>query len=92
MTLTSVRDLAAAIVRAVGHTGKWPATGGIRGNRLTFAQIIAVGEEVRGESRPSLVNCQPDRDGSGGGEGGLKVFSLFPFAYSSRLFVPHTRI
>ncbi|CAJ2512366.1 Uu.00g053810.m01.CDS01 [Anthostomella pinea] len=49
MTLTSVKDLAAIIARAVDYDcGRWPATGGVRGNRLNFAQVIAMGERVRG--------------------------------------------
>ena len=48
MTLTTVADLAAIIVRAVDYEGRWPTTGGIRGNRLTFSQILEIGRRVRG--------------------------------------------
>ncbi|KAK7911073.1 NAD(P)-binding protein [Apiospora marii] len=50
MTLTTVADLAAIVARAVEYEGTWPATGGIRGNRLTFSQIIEIGERVRGHT------------------------------------------
>ncbi|KAI1261299.1 NAD(P)-binding protein [Xylariaceae sp. FL1019] len=54
MTLTTVADNAAVVARAVDyHDGRWPTTGGIRGNRLTFAEIIGIGERVRG--RPFAV-------------------------------------
>ncbi|KAI1199446.1 hypothetical protein F5X97DRAFT_121099 [Nemania serpens] len=47
MTLTSVADTAAVIARAVGFDGKWPAVGGIRGNRVTISQILEIGTRVR---------------------------------------------
>ncbi|KAK7966217.1 uncharacterized protein PG986_000494 [Apiospora aurea] len=48
ITLTTAADLAAIVARAVESEGTWPTTSGIRGNRLTFSQIIAIGERVRG--------------------------------------------
>ncbi|XXH05406.1 hypothetical protein Hte_011832 [Hypoxylon texense] len=48
MTLTTVADLAAVIAQAVDYEGTWPTTGGIRGNRATFSQILEVGKKVRG--------------------------------------------
>lgn len=52
MTLTTPADLAAIVVRAVEYEGTWPVTGGIRGNRLTFLQIVEIGERVRGAFTP----------------------------------------
>lgn len=49
MTLTTAADLAAIVARAVDYDGKWPVNGGIRGNRVTYSQIIEIGERVRGE-------------------------------------------
>ena len=49
MTLTTVADLAAVVARAIDYDGRWPTTGGIRGNRLTFSQILEIGRRVRGE-------------------------------------------
>ncbi|RYP31032.1 hypothetical protein DL767_005972 [Monosporascus sp. MG133] len=50
MTLTSVADVAAVVARAVDYEGRWPTTGGIRGNRVTFSQILEIGRRVRGWS------------------------------------------
>ncbi|KAL7904473.1 hypothetical protein GGI35DRAFT_472408 [Trichoderma velutinum] len=45
MNLTSVADFAAIVARAVDYEGgKWPTIGGIRGSRLTFTQIFAIGD------------------------------------------------
>ncbi|KAK8137574.1 hypothetical protein PG984_003067 [Apiospora sp. TS-2023a] len=52
ITLTTVADLAAIVARAVEYEGVWPRIGGIRGNRLTFSQIIEIGERVRGSFTP----------------------------------------
>ncbi|KAI0535080.1 hypothetical protein GGR58DRAFT_24736 [Xylaria digitata] len=48
MTLTTVADAAAVIALAVGYDGKWPTTGGIRGNRVSILQILGIGNRVRG--------------------------------------------
>ena len=48
MTLTTIQDLAAVVARAVNHSGEWPVIGGIRGNRVTFSQILTIGQKVRG--------------------------------------------
>ncbi|KAL7786414.1 hypothetical protein V8C43DRAFT_289879 [Trichoderma afarasin] len=49
INFTSVKDFAAIVARAVDYEGgRWPIIGGIRGNRLTFAQVLAIGESVRG--------------------------------------------
>ncbi|KAI0123737.1 hypothetical protein BJ170DRAFT_640213 [Xylariales sp. AK1849] len=50
MTLTTAADLAAVVARAVDYDGRWPPTSGIRGNRLTFSQLLEVGRRVRGHS------------------------------------------
>ncbi|KAK8101495.1 hypothetical protein PG999_011869 [Apiospora kogelbergensis] len=47
VTLTTSADLAAIVACAVEYEGTWPTTGGISGNRLTFSQVIAIGERVR---------------------------------------------
>jgi hypothetical protein len=49
MTLTSVADLAAIVTLAVGYEGAWPEVGGIRGNRVSFSEIIKLGERIRGK-------------------------------------------
>ncbi|KAH8651322.1 hypothetical protein BX600DRAFT_489765 [Xylariales sp. PMI_506] len=48
MTLTTLADLAAIVVRAVDHEGRWPIIGGISGSRLTFSEILEIGNKVRG--------------------------------------------
>ncbi len=48
MALTTVADFAAVVARAVDYTGTWPGTCGIRGNRVTFSQILEIGARVRG--------------------------------------------
>jgi hypothetical protein len=48
MTLTTAADVAAIVARAVDYEGEWPETGGIKGNRATFSQIIEIGEQIRG--------------------------------------------
>jgi hypothetical protein len=48
MTLTTAADLAEIVARAVDYEGEWPRIGGIRGNRVTFTQILEIGERIRG--------------------------------------------
>ncbi|KAH8590954.1 hypothetical protein B0O99DRAFT_654634 [Bisporella sp. PMI_857] len=48
LTVTTVADLAAVVARAVDYDGRWPAIGGIRGNRVTFSRILEIGSRVRG--------------------------------------------
>ncbi|KAI1765052.1 NAD(P)-binding protein [Hypoxylon sp. FL1150] len=48
ITLTAVSDIAAVVARAVEYEGTWPTTGGIRGSRATFSQILEVDQKVRG--------------------------------------------
>lgn len=50
MTLTSAADVAGIIAQAVDYEGKWPEISGISGNRVTFAQVIKLGEKIRGMS------------------------------------------
>lgn len=49
ITLTTVADIAAVVARAVEYQGTWPTTGGIRGNRVTFSQLLDIGRRIRGE-------------------------------------------
>lgn len=55
MTLTSAQDVATLVARAVDYQGEWPEVGGISGNRMSVAQIIATGEGVRGTIRLARV-------------------------------------
>lgn len=56
MTVTSAADVTAMIARAVDYEGEWPEVGGMRGNRLSFSEIIAIGERVRGASSPVVAS------------------------------------
>ncbi|KIW12377.1 hypothetical protein PV08_09654 [Exophiala spinifera] len=60
MTLTSAKDVAALVARAVDYQGQWPEVGGISGNRMSVAQIIATGEEIRG--RPFTIEKVKSED------------------------------
>lgn len=57
MTLTMAADPAGIVARAADHEGKWPEIGGIRGNKVTFSQVVEIGEKIRGVFH-SLLNCQ----------------------------------
>lgn len=50
VTITTVQDIAKVVALAVEYKGEWPVIGGIRGSRMTVAEVIQVGEKVRGES------------------------------------------
>ncbi|KAK3348929.1 hypothetical protein B0T25DRAFT_591513 [Lasiosphaeria hispida] len=49
MTFTRVEDLAGVVARAVEYDGEWPTLGGINGSTVTSAQVIALGEKIRGK-------------------------------------------
>ncbi|KAI0377878.1 NAD(P)-binding protein [Hypomontagnella monticulosa] len=58
ITLTSVADLAAVVAKAVDYEGAWPKIGGIRGNRVTFSQIVEIGRRVRGSFAVDKVKVE----------------------------------
>lgn len=58
ITFTTVSDLAAIIARAVDYEGKWPTTGGIKGNRVTFSQIVDIGRKIRGSIDVTKVKVE----------------------------------
>ncbi|KAK6361029.1 hypothetical protein TWF730_007144 [Orbilia blumenaviensis] len=49
ITFTSVKDLAAIIAKAIDYEGTWPTSGGIIGNRVTFRELLKIGQKVRGQ-------------------------------------------
>jgi len=58
ITLTTVQDLANVVARAVEYQGEWPVVGGVCGTILSFGQLIALGDDIRGTSCPTpLLNC-----------------------------------
>ncbi|KAG4431401.1 hypothetical protein IFR05_013112 [Cadophora sp. M221] len=48
ITLTSVKDVAEVVVRAVDYEGEWPLVSGIAGTTLRTSEFIKLGEKVRG--------------------------------------------
>lgn len=49
ITLTAVDDLKNIVVKAIEYEGEWPVVGGIKGNELSLAQLIHLGEDIRGK-------------------------------------------
>ncbi|KAL2207499.1 NAD(P)-binding protein [Sarocladium strictum] len=47
-TFTTVQDTVAVVAASIKHEGPWPTVGGIQGHRLTFSELIKIGESVRG--------------------------------------------
>jgi len=48
VALTAVKDIVDIVVRAVDDPREWPRDGGVRGNRVSVAEVIRIGERVRG--------------------------------------------
>lgn len=61
MTLTTAADVAAVVARAVELEDEWPEISGIRGNRVTFSQVVEIGEKIRGALLPRL-NLREDQN------------------------------
>jgi hypothetical protein len=55
VTLTTVQDLAKVIAAAIDYEGAWPETGGIRGGQITIANLIKLGEKLRGKSSIRII-------------------------------------
>lgn len=49
ISLTTVQDLAAVVVKAIEFEGEWPVVGGVKGCEMSFSDLIYLGEEIRGE-------------------------------------------
>lgn len=50
ITLTTVQDFVAVVVKAVEYEGEWPVVGGIKGDELSLGDLYALGGRVRSES------------------------------------------
>lgn len=50
ITLTSVKDVADVVARAVEFEGEWPVVGGMVGTTLKTSEFIALAEKIRGLS------------------------------------------
>jgi hypothetical protein len=48
-SLTAIQDVSAVVAAAIDYPGEWPEIGGIRGGQITSAQLIKLGEEIRGK-------------------------------------------
>lgn len=48
LAMTTVEDVAQVTAHAVDYEGKWPRIGGIRGEEMAMADILQLGEKIRG--------------------------------------------
>ncbi|OOF98858.1 hypothetical protein ASPCADRAFT_162634 [Aspergillus carbonarius ITEM 5010] len=48
LVFTAVQDVANVVARAIDFEGEWPVVGGIQGTNVSIAQLIALGEKLRG--------------------------------------------
>jgi hypothetical protein len=53
--MTTVKDLANVVARAIEYEGEWPVIGGIHGGTFRISEIIELGAKVRG--RRLLLAC-----------------------------------
>jgi hypothetical protein len=55
-TLTSMKDLANVVARAIEYEGEWPINGGIKGTTIPTSKVLEIGAKVRSKHYfPSLV-------------------------------------
>lgn len=45
---TAVEDIVGVVARAVEYEGEWPRVGGVVGSQVTVAQLLELGEKIRG--------------------------------------------
>ena len=48
ISLTTVQDMAGVVAEALDYPGQWPHVGGFSGSDITLADLIQLGEEIRG--------------------------------------------
>ena len=48
ISLTTVQDMAGIVAEALDYPGQWPTIGGFSGSEITLAELIQLGEEIRG--------------------------------------------
>lgn len=58
ITLTTAQDTAKTVALAVEYKGEWPVVGGIKGSDITIGELIALGENIRGESFSDRVGMR----------------------------------
>lgn len=49
MVLTTINDVTKVIARAIDYTEPWPVVGGMVGTKTTTAELIRIGEKIRGQ-------------------------------------------
>jgi len=47
-TLTTLKDLANIVARAIEYEGEWPVIGGVHGSTLSTSKLVEIGTRVRG--------------------------------------------
>ncbi|KAK6820132.1 hypothetical protein RU639_007543 [Aspergillus parasiticus] len=63
ISLTTVQDLAGVVAEALDYPGQWPTVGGFSGSEITLAELIQLGEEIRGPFQIEKVSSQDLRAG-----------------------------
>ncbi|KAK0650732.1 hypothetical protein DIS24_g6558 [Lasiodiplodia hormozganensis] len=63
LCLTTVQDMAVVVADALDYEGKWPVDGGIRGTQITMAELIRLGEKLRGPMKVESVSLEDLREG-----------------------------
>ena len=57
---TSAEDVANIVTLAVDYEGKWPAIGGIVGDKVTIRQLLEIGGKLRGKHPCRTVDSLTD--------------------------------
>lgn len=55
---TTVEDTAEVTAKAVEYDGEWPEIGGSQGQKITVADLVKFGEEIRGTYSGLPCNSQ----------------------------------
>ena len=59
ITLTTVQDLAKVVAKAVEYDSSWPVVGGVKGCDISIAELIHLGEEIRGMYSSIVTSLGP---------------------------------
>lgn len=49
-SLTAIGDIVKAVLLAIDYEGSWPAHGGVVGETVSFRDLLALGESIRGRA------------------------------------------
>ncbi|KAL4733396.1 hypothetical protein BDV11DRAFT_200198 [Aspergillus similis] len=58
ISLTTVQDMAGVVAEALDYPGIWPTVGGFSGSEITLAELIQLGEKIRGPFRVEKVSSK----------------------------------